>query len=602
MATIDDLANVIETVVDDKIRKTKKQSGSAIATVNSKDVDGTIWVTFEGGVEKTPITTVLADVEPGDRVAVRIEKGRSYIDGNATSPSASVRTVNVVRETADDAAKAAESAIEDAAIARTAAANAQESADEADKVAKATNQHFWHRAADPDEDGAGTGAFVTDEEQTDFLAAIAAGTEPTETRPLHNLFMNAEGILLRAAKRVRAAFLPSGVAFYDGQGNLASNIIASFGISGAQIGKSGAGHAVVSDDGLKAYGANGTTVIAHLGYGDTVNSAGATVKSFFFTAGQRGNGNIGRYSIAEGASTVASGEASHASGLSTTAAGFCSHAEGHFSTATGSQSHAEGNSTQAVGSDSHAEGMATQAVGFYSHAEGSSSYASGTSSHAGGNGTRAVKSCQTAVGKYNVEDAGDGGYGDYAVIVGNGTSDSARSNAITVKWSGDVECGTVNGVDLTQLPFIQRGTVSPAALAASSSGSTAITFADEFSASPTVIVGIRGQTQTEGIGRCSAWASNVSATGFTLNFRNDFTSSRTFGAYWVAVGGGTAGGSGGGGDTSALEQRIAELEADMQALAEATAYVGANHIAIDGTTVADELNPITSGTIDGMEV
>lgn len=192
--------------------------------------------------------------------------------------------------------------------------------------------------------------------------------------------------------------------------------------------------------------------------------------------------------------------------------------------------------------------------------------------------------------------------GQYAAIIGNGTSDSARSNALTVKWSGDVECGTVNGVDLTQLPLIQRGTISPAAHTASSSDSAAITFADEFSASPTVVVGIRGQTQTEGMGRCSAWASNVSATGFTLNFRNDFTSSRTFGAYWVAVGGGTAGGSGGGGDTSALEQRIAELEADMQALAEATAYVGANHISIEGTTVSDALNPITSGTIDGLEI
>jgi hypothetical protein len=89
-------------------------------------------------------------------------------------------------------------------------------ANEALIIAEATNQHFWHRSTDPDADGAGTGAFVTDEEQDGFLQAIAAGTEPTTARPLHNLLMNAEGILLRAAKRVRAAFTPSGVAFYDG--------------------------------------------------------------------------------------------------------------------------------------------------------------------------------------------------------------------------------------------------------------------------------------------------------------------------------------------------------------------------------------------------
>lgn len=526
-----DLVELIEQMVDSKIGKAlateKHQSITPrVATVSEVDGEGRIWVDVGG--QQVPIAYNNADVEPGDLITYSVANGRAYLGGNYTTPATSRQYVDrgiiqvnrIVGQVKND--------VDLAKIA----------AEEADKVAKATNQHFWHRATDPDEDGAGTGAFVTDEEQASFLAAIAAGTEPTETRPLHNLLMNVNGILLRAAKRVRAAFTSSGVSFYDGQGNAAANVVASFGANGAQIGKLDAGHAIVSDDGLKAYGANGTTVIAHLGYGDTVNSAGTTVKSFFFTAGRRGDGNIGRYSIAEGASIVASGEASHASGLETTAAGFCSHAEGQFSAATGSRSHAEGSSTQAVGPASHAEGIATQAVGFYSHAEGSDSYASGTCSHAGGESTRAVRSCQTVIGKYNAEDTGEAGYGDYAVIVGNGASDSERSNALTVKWSGDVECGTVNGVDLTQLPLIQRGTIAPAAHAASSTDTSTITFTDEFAASPTVIVGMRGQTQTEGIGRCSAWASNVSATGFTLNFRNDFTSSRTFGAYWVAVGGG----------------------------------------------------------------
>jgi len=88
-------------------------------------------------------------------------------------------------------------------------------ADEAHAVAEATNQHFWQRSTDPDGDGAGTGAFVTDEEQDSFLEAIAQGVEPTSARPLHNLLMNSLGILLRAATRIRAAFIPNGVRFYD---------------------------------------------------------------------------------------------------------------------------------------------------------------------------------------------------------------------------------------------------------------------------------------------------------------------------------------------------------------------------------------------------
>ena len=42
---------------------------------------------------------------------------------------------------------------------------------------------------------------------------------------------------------------------------------------------------------------------------------------------------------------------------------------------------------------------------------------------------------QTALGKYNVEDAND----VYAVIIGNGTSDSERSNALAVRWDGLVD-------------------------------------------------------------------------------------------------------------------------------------------------------------------
>lgn len=41
---------------------------------------------------------------------------------------------------------------------------------------------------------------------------------------------------------------------------------------------------------------------------------------------------------------------------------------------------------------------------------------------------------QTAIGKYNVQDSSD----TYPFIIGNGTSDNARSNALTVGWNGNV--------------------------------------------------------------------------------------------------------------------------------------------------------------------
>lgn len=84
----------------------------------------------------------------------------------------------------------------------------------------------------------------------------------------------------------------------------------------------------------------------------------------------------------------------------------------------GSYSHAEGLDTTASGNSSHAEGRKTIANGHYSHAEGCMTIASGNSSH--------------VQGKYNIEDNS----AKYAHIVGNGTSNTARSNAHTLDWNG----------------------------------------------------------------------------------------------------------------------------------------------------------------------
>ena len=150
---------------------------------------------------------------------------------------------------------------------------------------------------------------------------------------------------------------------------------------------------------------------------------------------------------AEGDNTTASGTGSHAEGSYTTASATYSHAEGSFTQASGMYSHAEGNNTHASGDGSHSEGNTTIASGEYSHAEGSSSTASGNSSHAEGTntmasgdeshaegiGTIAASEAQHVQGKYNVEDAS----GQYADIIGGGSSSSDRKNIHTVDWDGN---------------------------------------------------------------------------------------------------------------------------------------------------------------------
>jgi hypothetical protein len=86
-------------------------------------------------------------------------------------------------------------------------------------------------------------------------------------------------------------------------------------------------------------------------------------------------------------------------------------------TATGGYSHAEGGGgTVASGINSHAEGESTQAIGRSSHAEGNSTVASGSWQH--------------VQGAYNISSSAQS-----AFIIGNGTSNAARSNLVFASGS-----------------------------------------------------------------------------------------------------------------------------------------------------------------------
>ena len=174
-----------------------------------------------------------------------------------------------------------------------------------------------------------------------------------------------------------------------------------------------------------------------------------------FSQNRKDSSQVGDYSHAEGSDTTASGMYSHAEGKNTTASGLYSHAEGVLTTAPFECSHAEGRSTTA-GLYSHAEGVSTTASGIYSHAEGnnttashdcchaegSDTTASGWYSHAEGYYTKASGRYSHVQGKYNIDDLNE----KYAHIVGNGTSDTARSNAHTLDWEGNAwYAGTVEG-------------------------------------------------------------------------------------------------------------------------------------------------------------
>ena len=190
----------------------------------------------------------------------------------------------------------------------------------------------------------------------------------------------------------------------------------------------------------------GAKTIAH-GYYSHAEGEGTTVWPNNINTSPE-NANAGH---AEGIKTIAAAPGAHAEGRSTTQMRDLENFQevldttnniltawetNKFLLARATASHAEGLDNLAYGVASHAEGQETRARGEGSHAEGYQTWAYAPYSHAGGIGTLTSSNAETAIGKYNAEV--DNGL----FVVGNGTSDTGRSNAFAVDSSGNI---VVNG-------------------------------------------------------------------------------------------------------------------------------------------------------------
>jgi hypothetical protein len=158
--------------------------------------------------------------------------------------------------------------------------------------------------------------------------------------------------------------------------------------------------------------------------------------------------NVGRESIGLGSSSMASGYNSAAFGRSTTASGQVSTAFGTNTLASGSYSFALGSGTSATATLSFATGSNTLAAGQYSTAMGRDSRSMSWLSAALGQGTVAKGYASTVVGMYNdsilVSSQQSSTSTTPLFIVGNGSSDNDRSNAMVVQKNGNVGIGTNN--------------------------------------------------------------------------------------------------------------------------------------------------------------
>jgi len=318
-----------------------------------------------------------------------------------------------------------------------------------------TNNHFWadgagiHVTYGDGTDTVGNNVLIDSDsldirDGTTVLASFGAITTIGETSQTH-MEIDAYGISAKSGTEYWGAHDLRGQSYiesqFNGDGSKTSFMV------GADI------------DSVIRVQVNGVDDPNYSYYGDTVTlttapADGATVKirwtasdvapiyNFAQSLGTPGVGSVneamlgstnGTFSHAEGYGTSASDSFAHAEGVQTTASGFASHAEGFDTTASKGTSHAEGAESVASADSSHAEGFQTTASGNYAHSEGMEAIASGNCSHAQNRGTIASAYNQTALGKFNVSDKTS------AVIIGNGTADNTRSNAMTIDWNGNVD-------------------------------------------------------------------------------------------------------------------------------------------------------------------
>lgn len=466
------------------------------ATVQNIDKDGTIWVQLPGSSQTTPIQSTGANVSPGDTVLTELRGTSLHITENQTNPAIGE---NTARSIARNETRNAENM----------ARQARTIADEAQAVANATNQHFWDDT---------NGAHVTDVTQDEWNAAVAdnfSDYDPT-TKPYHNQLLNSLGILLRTALNNLVSITRSAIAFYDGTGNAASNIVARFGTDGAQIGASGAAHMSMNQDELYLFNENGVSFFnvdmdagaaiegdaqtakmsnaVSYSYVSGTNTKRVTCVSGEFTGVVTGSSlrlpaneplcqvlvtqtnlpdipdfhtisqgtNLRVVSSGNRAKVYPANEWTLTAGTAITAREETvkirmNKTEGNatvdFTTALTVRFMYDGGNTYSVRTTAvttmssgtvagkvytYAPGLyykiATRGAAFTFGTRGNSAFP-GILSSTHGEGLIASQANQSAFGRYNAEDTN----GDYALIIGNGTADDARSNALAVTWDGDIE-------------------------------------------------------------------------------------------------------------------------------------------------------------------
>ncbi|RVU97068.1 hypothetical protein EII22_09035 [Coriobacteriales bacterium OH1046] len=318
-------------------------------------------------------------------------------------------------------------------------------ADAARSVADATAQHFW---SDSD------GAHVTQAAQAEW--------EASHSGP--NSLWNSLGMLFRDGLTNLLGILsgPSpaerGVAVYDGEGDAGANIVASFTGAGAQVGREGSSNIRISGDGIDLTGEGGA-LAGRIGTGDVGTIAASAQRSGSIYYGQPVTFHLAPMPIGTPPEIVVTFK----SGWGASAHPDVTEIKNHILPIPGAwHRHQFWDLTVAASGDGfdvtlaslddydpalgrsyqitvywHREGAMPHAffgtageMGPYAFAAGMDNSATGQGSAALGRGLVASRESQAVFGRYNEDSPAA------LLIVGNGSGDDDRSNALSVDVEG----------------------------------------------------------------------------------------------------------------------------------------------------------------------
>lgn len=400
--------------------------------------DGTAWVHIPGGVDETPVKLTI-NAKVGDVVQIRVGGGGAWITGNVTSPPTDNTAVAELAEAVDNRYGETLRIIESETDARRTLIR-----EYGNGVLVCRTGSTVGALVNADGSFRVIGVEWVDGVPTDNGNVLASFGEESTVGPTDSshVYIDSNSFRMRDFEGNDYVYMSD---LRDAQGELActetfegdgtttsfyvaigSNTITSVTVDGVETSYTKSGDRQII---FASAPADGAEIIVE--YVTTSEYAKA------YTFGTRAAGGIGSMSFVEGHDNIASGMNSHAEGRYNEAYGIDAHVEGNSNQA-GSYAHAEGYGTQA-GNYSHTEGYGTEAPGQMSHAEGRESQAIKHYSHTQNLGTIANRRSQTAMGEYNKADTYGiaSGRGRYALIIGNGSSDSARSNAFGFTWLGD---------------------------------------------------------------------------------------------------------------------------------------------------------------------